>query len=215
MNIYRSSKKEVLSKANKLKKNQKGQIMKKILKTLTIAVAATAILAECNGVNKEKLAELTAGKNFKQIEVAYVKASLNKKADDVEIYEHWLTKNGKKSDPTFDFELYKMKVQKDVQKQLKKWNTQKEKINEAVEKELAKIKSGKKLDWNIIRALKNESNALVFMPYDIKPINEYRKFIQQKKDELLETDKEREKKENIERKQREKEQLEKLRKELK
>jgi len=189
--------------------------MKNTLKTLTIAVAAAAILTGCGGVDKEKLAELTVDKNFKQIEVAYVKAVFNQKADDVEIYEYWLEKNGKKSDPTFDFELYKMKAQKDIQKQLKKWNTQKEKINEAVEKELAKIKSGKKLDWNIIRALKNESNTLLYMPYDIEPINEYRKFIEQKKDELLETDKEREKKENIERKQREKEQLEKLRKELK
>ena len=188
--------------------------MKNTLKTLTIAVAAAAILTGCGGVDKEKLAELTVGKNFKQIEVAYVKAVFNQKADDVEIYEYWLTKNAKKSDPTFDFELYKMKVQKDIQKQLKKWNTQKEKINEAVEKELSKIKSGKKLDWNIIRALKNESNALVFMPYDIEPLNEYRKFIQQKKDELLKADKAREKREKIEREKREKEELEKLKKGL-
>ena len=81
-------------------------------KKVAIVAIAIAVITGCgNSVDKQKLADLTAGKSFAQIEEAYSMSVYNSSSD-AEIYEYWLKENGKKAKPTFDFELLKMKVEK-------------------------------------------------------------------------------------------------------
>jgi len=121
-------------------------------KKVAIAIAVAGMIVGCSsGVNKQKLADLTAGKSFKQIEQSYAMSVYNSNSHQ-KVYAYWLQKNGKKADPTFNFDLLKMKITK-----------AKEKIDEEVDK---KIKVLPKLTYNELKMLETQ---MAFMSLTLKP----------------------------------------------
>jgi len=121
-------------------------------KKVAVAVAVAGMIVGCSSsVDKQKLADLTAGKSFKQVEQAYAMAIYNNNLDQ-KVYAYWLEKNGKKADPTFSFDLLRMKITK-----------AKKKIDEEVEK---KIKALPKLTYNQLKMLETQ---MAFMSLTIKP----------------------------------------------
>ena len=121
-------------------------------KKVAITVIIAGIMAGCsNGVDKQKLADLTAGKTFKQVEQAYAMSVYNGNPDQ-KIYAYWLQENGKKANPTFDFNLLEMKVTK-----------AKKKIDEEVDK---KIKALPQLTYNQLKMVETQ---MAFMSLTLKP----------------------------------------------
>jgi len=121
-------------------------------KKVAIAVAAAGMIVGCSSsVDKQKLADLTAGKSFKQVEQSYAMATYNDNPDK-KIYGYWLEKNGKKADPTFNFDLLQMKVTK-AKKKIDK------EINE-------KIKALPQLTYNQLKMLETQ---MAFMSLTLKP----------------------------------------------
>ncbi len=121
-------------------------------KKVAIIIAIAGIMAGCSsGVDKQKLADLTAGKSFKQVEQAYA-MSVYDGSPDQKIYAYWLKENGKKADPTFDFDLLQMKVTK-----------AKKKMDEEIDK---KIKALPQLTFNELKMLKTQT---AFMSLTLKP----------------------------------------------
>ena len=122
-------------------------------KKVTIAIAVTSIIFTGCGdsIDKQKLADLTAQKSFKQIEEAYAMSVYNDNPN-AKIYAYWLKENGKKAKPTFDFEMVEMKVTK-----------AKKKIDEEIEK---KIKALPKLTYNQLKMVRTQT---AFMGLTLKP----------------------------------------------
>ena len=181
--------KALFLKSTKLKNTRKEKM--KILtfgKITLTAITLTAILSGCGGVDKEKLAELTSDKNFAQIKKDYIIADLNRNDEKLEIYGYWLQKNGPKVNPTFDFEIFRIKTDRDVQKELENFEKEKKHIQKAFEKEMQSIKNGNKLDYNAIKSIKSRLSMLYFMPHNINYVQEYIKFLSNIEDQLLEAD---------------------------
>ena len=155
------------------------------------AIVATILLSGCGGVDKEKLAELTSGKNFNQIEQGYFKAKINKNEENIEIYEYWLKENGAKVKPTFNFELYKIKTDKDIQKQLVKYEKEKAQIKKAFDEEMQSIKKGHKLNYYAIRSINSKIKMLHLMPQDLKIVKEYLVFLKDIEEKLQKAEKQR------------------------
>ena len=125
-------------------------------KKVAIAIAVAGLMIGCSSsIDKQKLADLTAGKTFKQVEQAYAMSVYNGNPDQ-KVYAYWLQENGKKADPTFNFDLLQMKVTK-----------AKKKIDEEVDK---KIKALPGLTFNELKMLKTQA---AFMSLTLKP---YKKF---------------------------------------
>jgi len=127
-------------------------------KKVAIAVAVAGMIVGCSsGVDKQKLADLTAGKSFKQVEQAYAMATYNDNPDR-KIYAYWLEKNGRKADPTFSFDLLRMKITK-----------AKKKIDEEVDK---KIKALPGLTYNQLKMVETQ---MAFMSLTLKPYKRLKK----------------------------------------
>ncbi len=113
-------------------------------KKVAIAIAVTSIIFTGCGdsIDKQKLADLTAQKSFKQIEEAYTMSVYNDNPN-AKIYAYWLKENGKKEQPSFDFDLLEMKVQKG-----------KKDIEKGVEKMIAKLPH---MSYNSLKMLKTQT----------------------------------------------------------
>ena len=81
--------------------------MKKYIKLVVAALVALTIVG-C-GVDEDRLADLTGGKNFQQIKMSYALAMIQENKKDLEIYAYWLDEY-EDNDASFNFGRFKKKA---------------------------------------------------------------------------------------------------------
>ena len=156
------------------------------IKMIIVSVLVTLSFSGC-GVDKDRLVELTGGKNYSQIKKDFAITLANKNNADNEIYRYWLEKNGEKVDSTFDIELYEIEVVTGYKEQLKQINTSMKQLKVLVDNEVKRLKKKKyrKLNYNLIRQIDSEYTTASYLSNLDYVKNIYLPFLKKMKNDLM------------------------------
>jgi len=83
--------------------------MKKYIKLVIAGLVALTIVG-CGGVDEDRLAQLTGGKNFEQVKMSYAMALIQENKKDLEVYAYWLDEYAD-NDAAFNFERFEKQGQ--------------------------------------------------------------------------------------------------------
>jgi len=131
--------------------------MKKYIKVIVAALVALTIVG-CGGVDEDRLAELTGGKNFQQVKMSYAMALIQENEKDLEVYAYWLDEY-EDNDASFNFERFEKKAQMEYDQAIAK-----------IKAKMEEIKANK--DKFRVRQLQNERQTMRMVAGNFKFVKE-------------------------------------------
>jgi len=131
--------------------------MKKYIKVIVAVLVALTIVG-CGGVDEDRLADLTGGKNFQQVKMSYGMALIQENKKDLEVYAYWLDEY-EDNDASFNFERFEKKAQMEYDQAISK-----------IKSKMEEIKANK--DKFRVRQLQNERQTMRMVAGNFKFVKE-------------------------------------------
>jgi len=131
--------------------------MKKYIKVIVAALVALTIVG-CGGVDEDRLADLTGGKNMEQVKMSYAMALIQENEKDLKIYAYWLDEY-QDNDASFNFERFEKKAQMEYDQAITK-----------LKAKMEEIKANK--DKFRVRQLQNERQTMRMVAGNFKFVKE-------------------------------------------